>query len=160
MPSRTDTARDPQAATRRRVRAFAVTGAVVAAVAVWAVGDPLLGNDLVVEQPGRAPQDLGAGAVAFVTLVSSLLGWGLLAILERLTSRARLIWAAAALVVLVASFGPLIGVEASGGSKAVLAILHVVVGAIIIPVFWRTAATGGGASGDRRHPVETTPAAR
>ncbi|MER6817512.1 DUF6069 family protein [Spirillospora sp. NPDC000708] len=48
------------------------------------------------------------------------------------------IWAAAALILLAVSFLPIIGVQASGGSKAVLALTHVAVGAVLIPVFWWT----------------------
>jgi hypothetical protein len=136
MPSQTLLGRD--VGSRRRIRALAVAGAVLAAVVVWAVGDPLLGNDLVVKQPEQEAIDLGAGAVVVVTLVSSLLGWALLAALERLTSRAGGIWTVAAVLVLAVSFVPIIGVEASGGSKAVLVLLHLVVGAVIIPVFART----------------------
>lgn len=126
------------AGARRRDRALAVVGAVVAAVVVWAVGDPLLGNDLIVEQPGREPMDLGIGAIVFFSLVSSLLGWALLAVLEKTTSRAALIWTIVALIVLVLSFLPLLGIEATGGSKAVLALTHLAVGGVLIPVFWRT----------------------
>ncbi|MEU7895921.1 DUF6069 family protein [Nonomuraea sp. NPDC049152] len=128
--------------TRRRHRAIGVAATVAAAAAVWVVGEPLLGYDLVVKQPGQAPMDLGLDAIAVVTLVASLLGWALLAGLERLTDRAAAIWTALALLVLALSFLPLFGVESSGGSKAILALLHVAVGAVLIPAFWRTRRTG------------------
>jgi ABC-type branched-subunit amino acid transport system permease subunit len=112
---------------------------VAAAVAVWAVGEPVLGYDLVVGQPGQEATDLGVGAVAFFALAASLLGWALAAGLERVTARAGLVWTVVAFLVLTASFIPLIGVEATGGSKAVLALTHVAVGAVLIPVFRRTA---------------------
>ncbi|QKW33390.1 hypothetical protein HUT06_04555 [Actinomadura sp. NAK00032] len=123
----------------RRARALAVAGAVVAALAVWAVGEPLLGQDLVVEQKGQEPRDLGVAAIGVFALVPSLLGWALLAALERVTPLAARIWTAAALALLAVSFLPVIGVQASGGSKAVLALSHVAVGAVLIPVFHRTA---------------------
>jgi hypothetical protein len=132
----TDTPRT--AGSRRRDRALAVAGAVAAAVVVWAVGDPLLGNDLIVEQPDREPMDLGFAAFAIFSLVSSLLGWALLAILEKTTSRAALIWTVVALIFLILSFLPLTGVEATSGSKAVLAIAHLAVGGVLIPAFWLT----------------------
>jgi hypothetical protein len=125
--------------TRRRNRALAVVGAVAAAVAVWVVGEPLLGYDLVVRQPGQEVRDLGVSAIVVLALAASLLGWALLAALERVTSRARPIWTAVALAVLAASFLPFIGVEASGGSKAVLALAHLAVGAVLIPAFRRSA---------------------
>lgn len=123
----------------RRARALAVTGAVAAALAIWAVGEPLLGHDLVVQQKGQEPRDLGAAAIGVFALVPSLLGWALLAALERVTPLAARIWTAAALILLAVSFLPVIGVQASGGSKAVLALSHVAVGAVLIPVFYRTA---------------------
>jgi hypothetical protein len=128
-----------QAAGRRRQnRALAVLGAVAAAVLVWVVGEPLLGNDLVVVQPGQPAQDLGLAAVATVALGASLLGWATLALLERLTRHGTLIWTVIAAVVLLLSFGPVAGVEATGGTKAVLTVMHAAVGAILLPVFWQT----------------------
>ena len=123
----------------RRARALAVAGAVAAALAVWAVGEPLLGHDLVVQQEGQEPRDLGAAAVGVFALVPSRLGWALLAALEGVTPLAGRIWTAAALALLAVSFLPVTGVEATGGSKAVLALAHVAVGAVLIPVFHRTA---------------------
>ncbi|MFF0520839.1 DUF6069 family protein [Actinomadura nitritigenes] len=60
------------------------------------------------------------------------------------------IWAAAALILLAASFPPIIGVQTSGASKAVLALTHVAVGAVLIPVFWRTATPRAADSGSGR----------
>lgn len=120
------------------LRVIGVAGATAAAVAVWVVGEPLLGNDLVVRQAGQDAQDLGLGAIAVFALVPSLLGWALLAGLERVTSHAWRIWTAIAVTVLAASFLPIMGVEASGGSKAVLALTHLAVGAVLIPFFRRT----------------------
>jgi hypothetical protein len=143
MASRTNSVRDLPAGVRRRNRTIGAAGAVTAAVAVWVVGELVLGNDLVVRQPGKEAMDLGMGAIVFFALVSSLLGWALLAGLERVTARAGVVWTIVALLVLAVSFIPLIGVEATGGSKAVLAFTHVVVGVVLIPVFWRTTAAGG-----------------
>ncbi|MEO3785254.1 DUF6069 family protein [Actinocorallia sp. B10E7] len=129
--------------TRRRDRALTVAGAVAAAALVWVVGEPLLGHDLVVEQPGQEPRDLGVDAFVAFSLVSSFLGWALLAVLERTASRAGAIWTAVALAVLALSFFPLIGVEATGGSKAVLALSHLAVGGVLIPGFRRTISREG-----------------
>ena len=128
----------PPARTRTRDRALAVAGAVVAAVVVWVVGEPLFGQELVVEQPGQEPRDLGAGAFLIFSLLSALLGWALLAVLEKVTPHAARISTAVAVVVLVLSFLPVVSVEASGGAKAVLALAHLAVGAVLIPLFWRT----------------------
>ncbi|WP_020386088.1 DUF6069 family protein [Kribbella catacumbae] len=125
--------------TRRRNRALAVVGAVVAAVLVWVVGEPLLGHDMVIKAEGQEPQDLGASAMVMFSLFFSLLGWALLALLERVTPRAALIWTVVALVVLAVSFFfPLFTIEASSGTKVVLALAHVAVAAVLIPVFRAT----------------------
>ncbi|QFG24092.1 DUF6069 family protein [Actinomadura sp. WMMB 499] len=135
---------------RRRARALAVVGATAAALVVWAIGEPVLGHDMVVQAEGQEPQDLGGAAIGVFALLPSLLGWAVLAGLERLTAHAVRIWTAGALTLLAASFLPFIGVEATGGSKTVLALTHVAVGAVLIPVFWWTAtARRANPGGDR-----------
>lgn len=134
----------------RPARGLAVAGAVAAALVIWAIGEPLLGHDLVVQQKGQEPQDLGAAAIGVFALAPSLLGWAALAVLERVTPLAARIWTAAAVILLAISFLPIMGVEATGGTKAVLALTHVAVGAVLIPVFWRTAATRRADTGSGR----------
>jgi len=123
---------------RRRNRALAVLGAAGAAALVWAVGEPLLANDLVVVQPGQPAQDLGLAAVVTVALGAGLLGWATLALLERLTRHGTLIWTVIAAIVLLLSFGPIAGVEATGGTKAVLTVMHAAVAMVLLPMFWQT----------------------
>lgn len=123
---------------RTRGRLIGVAAAVAAALAVWVVGEPLLGHDLVVEQPDREPLDLGAAAFAFIALGSGLAGWALLAVLERLTRHAWRIWLGVALALLLASYLPLTGVEASTGSIIVLGLAHLAVAGALIPLFHRT----------------------
>ncbi|MFC5752460.1 DUF6069 family protein [Actinomadura rugatobispora] len=124
---------------RRRGRVIAVAATVLAAVLVWLVA-VAAGQDLVVAQPGREAQEVDVVPVLLFSLVPSLLGWALLAALERFAAaRALVVWTAAALVVLLVSFVPLLQVEAAGSTKATLALLHVVVAAVLVPGFWRTA---------------------
>jgi hypothetical protein len=75
--------------------------------------------------------------VVLTTLLAGLAGWGLLALLERFTTRARRTWIVIALVVLVLSLaaGPLGGVTA--GAKVALACLHLAAGAVLIPLLGR-----------------------
>lgn len=124
-----------------RSRAFAVTAAVLAALAVWAGAVPLLGVQLLVRtMPGSSnTQTIGAGFVLAVSLLASLLGWSLLAALERLTQRAATIWTVAASVVLLLSLaGPLTAAVTTGG-KLTLVLLHLGVAAVLIPLLRRTA---------------------
>ncbi|MFD7512724.1 DUF6069 family protein, partial [Streptomyces sp. NPDC059853] len=75
-------------------------------------------------------------SLGFAVLAAAA-GWGLLALLERFTARGLRTWTIVALVVLLASFMPLFGVESDGGTKAALALMHLAVGAAVIPLFRR-----------------------
>lgn len=121
-------------------RMLVVAGAVLATVVVWVIGEPLLGHDLVVVSPGQPATDLGLAEIAFMAVAASLLGWAALAILERITARAVVIWTIAAFVVLAVSFLPFASVETSGGSTVVLALTHIAVAAVLIPGLRRTSA--------------------
>jgi hypothetical protein len=126
----------PTAVKRRRPtgrRAVTVALAVVATVIVWTIADPVLGTDLKVKASGGSVTAIGLGSVIFVTLLSGLVGWGTLALLERLgRSTGRRIWTIAAAVVLVLSLllGPTAGI--GGGAKISLALLHITAGLVII----------------------------
>jgi len=122
-------------------RPTAVLAAVLAPAAIWLVAVPLLGVDLQVAQPsGRAPAEITLPLVIVTALAASLAGWGLLALLERLTHRARTVWTSTAVVALVVSFGPLLGPGTPTASRIVLALLHLTVAAILILALTRSAA--------------------
>jgi hypothetical protein len=76
--------------------------------------------------------------VLFMSLMSALLGWASLAVLDRLTARGTSIWMVLAVIVLTLSFFPLAGITATGGAKVALGLMHVAVAAVLIPVFWLT----------------------
>jgi hypothetical protein len=143
----------PDANTRRRARFLTVAGATGAALALWAVVEVVFGLDL--RGPAFAantePSHVGPAQVLVVSLLASLAGWGLLAVLERFTSRARGSWALVAAVVLIGSLGgPLSGTGATTGERAALVGLHLVVGAVLIPLLYRTSPNGAAASASRR----------
>lgn len=125
--------------TRLRVRASAAIGAVVAAVAVWLIADPVLGYDLEVEQSGGSTMTVSAPFVLATALVASLAGWAALAILERFTHRAGRIWAVGAIIVLVASIGMPLAASTATSTALILSLMHVAVGAILIPALARSA---------------------
>ncbi|WP_435207643.1 DUF6069 family protein [Micromonospora sp. bgisy143] len=120
-----------------RDRAVAVVVAVLAAVAVWSIAT-LSGAQLTVDQ-GAGPQDVTVLAVVLNAAIAALLGWGLLAVLERFSARARRIWTGIALTVLVLSLVPASLVGASAGTRAALVLMHLVVGAVVIVGFRRGA---------------------
>jgi hypothetical protein len=147
-PDQPTTRRDPVTATptgattgaRRVSRLLAVGAAVVAALAVWAVAALALGIDVQEPPRGAGPvRDLAVGNVVLASAVASLAGWALLAVLERVTTRARTIWTSIAVVVAVLSLGgPLTAAAVTTANRAVLAALHVVVAAVLIPLLART----------------------
>jgi hypothetical protein len=114
-----------------------VAGAAVAALAVWAIADPLAGVDLRV-RTGTTVQEVGPVAVAVVAVLVSAAGLALLALLERLMRRGRTAWLITACVVAVLSLlGPAGGVTA--GAKLSLACMHIAVAAVLIGVVAGTA---------------------
>ncbi len=82
--------------------------------------------------------DVGVGAVAAVTLLSTFAGWGLLAILEGWSRRPRTIWTVSSVAVTIVSLGPLLSDGTSVADRVALAALHVVVAAIYVPLMSRT----------------------
>ena len=121
-----------------RSRALTVAAATVAAVAVWAISVPLLGVHLLVRFGTGATQSVGIDYVAGATVLASLAGWGVLALLERRTARARTIWTGAALVVVLVSLSLPLTAGTTSSTTAVLAVMHVAVAAILIPGLRRT----------------------
>ena len=120
-----------------RARALAVIAAALAALGVWLVTDPLLGIDLTgPTAPGSEQlQPITPAKVAGGSLIAALAGWALLALLERFTARARTIWTAIALLVALLSLaGPLSILASTEASVLALALMHVVVAAVLIPI--------------------------
>ncbi|ONK14750.1 DUF6069 family protein [Streptomyces sp. MP131-18] len=117
-----------------RRRRLAVTGlAALAPVLVWVVADPVLGHRLRIID-GEQTLDIGAVPVVVVALLAALVGWGLLAALERFGVRhARAVWTGVAVAVLAMSFLPLTGDGMDGGTRAALALMHLAVAAVLIP---------------------------
>ncbi len=125
------------APSRTRQRLLAVLAAPVAALIVWLLAVPVLGADLVVKS-GDTLQEVVAPMVVLVALVAALAGWGLLAVLERITARARLVWTVVTLVFLALSLlGPL-GSAANSFARTTLVCMHLVVGAVVILLLRRS----------------------
>jgi hypothetical protein len=126
----------PRTAGRWRRRLVVVAAAVVATVVVFLVITLIAGQEL--SSPAMNNQDsteVNVGSVIAVSALASLVAWGLLALLERFTAKARTIWTIVAAVVLLLSLGgPLSGEDVSTGNRVGLVLLHLTVAAVLIPL--------------------------
>jgi len=119
-------------------RALGVAAASAAALIAWAIVDPVGGVRLAVHS-GDGTTTIGPVSVLMTSLVTGLLGWACLAVLERVVRRPRLAWTGTAAVSLALSLlGPL-GSAVDGASRAGLVGLHIVVGVVLIAVLGGTA---------------------
>ncbi|GAA4254618.1 DUF6069 family protein [Dactylosporangium darangshiense] len=124
-------------ATRLRVGALTVGGAVLAAALLWTAAQ-ILGIELRVDpRNGQAPSAVGLPLTVTFALAVSLLGWGARALLDRFTRSAPVVWTVLAVVVLLVSFLPLFIFEATGAAKTILALMHIAVAAVLISTFSR-----------------------
>jgi hypothetical protein len=115
---------------KRTRRLLTVLAASAAAILLWAAATPLAGVNLVAEQAGE-PATIEPAAIVLAGLVIGFAAWGLLAVLEKFTARAGLIWSIIAGAVLALSLtGPL--AAATTAAMLVLMGMHVVVGGILI----------------------------
>ena len=121
-----------------RARALCVACGAAAAAIAWAVEVPLLGIRLSVRFGAMPAQTVAAGQVAGVALAAGLLGWLLLAVLERRTPHARSAWVIAALVVLALSLTMPMATATSVPAAAGLIVLHLAAGTVVIPGMART----------------------
>jgi hypothetical protein len=133
----------PAARRRARGRAVVVAGAVAAALGVWLVAVPLLGVDLQVQPNGGRAQAVGVGEVVVASLAAALLGWALLALLERRTARALTLWTSAAVAVLLLSLGAPLTAARTASAAIVLVALHLTVAAVVIVGLRRTSSLSG-----------------
>jgi hypothetical protein len=128
-------------AARRRARPLAVVVAVLVALVVWAVAEQGFGIDLRSPANGsQASWEINPAVVGVTSGVASLAAWGLLALLERLTAHPRTLWTAIAVLVLLISLGgPLSGTGITSANRVALALMHLSVAAVLIPLLPRTA---------------------
>jgi hypothetical protein len=144
----TTQSRNVVAGSRWKGRLLAVVAAVVAALVVYLLITQAFGQDLRTPgMSGREATELNIGAVLLVSALASLAAWGLLAVLERFTARARTIWTVVAVVGLVLSLaGPMSGTGITTGNRLALALMHVVVGAVLIVLMRRAPGRDGPAA--------------
>ena len=128
---------------RSWARALWAAGGAAAAAIAWAVEVPLLGIRLTVRFGAMAPQTVVAGQVVGAALVAGLLGWLLLAALDRRAAHARTartgaghvgaVWTGTALLVLAVSLALPVAAATTTSAAAGLVVLHLIVAAVVIP---------------------------
>ncbi|MBO3732726.1 DUF6069 family protein [Glycomyces niveus] len=117
-----------------RTRLLALGAALVATSLAWVVAY-LAGVELTASQPGMDAVPIGVVNVAASVLLFGGLGWLARAVLDRFAKRrAVLVWRIGAGAVFVLEWFPVILTDATWGTKAFLAVLHLIVAAILIPV--------------------------
>jgi hypothetical protein len=121
-----------------RSRALCAAGGALVAALAWIVEVPLLGIHLNFRFGTGHTQAIAIGQVIGVAVAASLLGWLLLALLERRTAHARLLWTTIALATLAASLALPLAVATTTSAVAGLIVMHVTVGAVVIPAMART----------------------
>ena len=84
-----------------------------------------------------APTTVSPWFVLAGALAASLCGWGLLVVLEHRTHRGPAIWTAAAVAVAIASLSLPIAAGVTVASTTALALMHLAVAAVLIPVLRR-----------------------
>jgi hypothetical protein len=124
-----------------RARALCAAGGALAAALAWIVEVPLLGIHLNVRFGAGHVQTIAIGQVIGVTVAAALFGWLLLALLERRTPHARVRWTLIALAALAASLALPLAFATTTSAVAGLIVMHVSVGAAVIPALARTART-------------------
>jgi len=122
-----------------RARALCAAGGALAAALTWIVEVPLLGIHLNFRFGAGHIQTIALGQVIGVAVAASLFGWLLLALLERRTPRARLLWTTVALTALAASLALPLAVATTSSAVAGLIAMHLTVGAAVIPAMAHTA---------------------
>lgn len=122
-------------------RIVAVLVAALAGVLAWVLIEPVGGVDLMGPARSSRPQlDINAVAVAMSALVSTLIGWGVLALMERRARNPRRAILIFAVVGTILSLGaPFSGGGIDTGQRMLLLLLHLVVAAVFIPLMARTA---------------------
>lgn len=112
-----------------------IAGGAVAALAVWVVAGPVLGTDLAaLPSPGAgAALEITPSAVVISSVVAGLLGWAVLALLERFTARAATAWRWVAGAATLLSLGGPLTLAEGVGATVTLTLMHLVVAAVLIP---------------------------
>ena len=132
----------PTTRSPRLGRILTIVIAVGVALIVWGIGRLLVGHELTVTGSGaNTATVVGPAAVIVASLAGGLLGWVTATLVERLTSKAGIVWLVLATVVLAISLAGPITQSIDGNTTIALLVLHLSVGAVLITGLRRTIPT-------------------
>lgn len=134
----TVTAPTADAASSTRSRVTAVVLGIVAATTVHLIALAAGAEMLVPAFEGDGTQQLATIGVAASAAGAVLIGWLVATAATRWTARPRTSWLVFAILGLVASFVPVVAIEATALTKGVLALQHLLVAGVVVPLFART----------------------
>ena len=125
--------------TGKRLAAIAI--AVVAAIVAWFVIENLGNVELMTPtMQGRPSMEISAVPIALSVIVATLIGWGAMSLIERRAQNPRRTWTTLAVIGALLLLGaPFAGEGLDTTQRILLAVLHVVVAAVFIPLFAQTA---------------------
>lgn len=116
------------------VRWLTVAAAAAGAMVIWVIAVPAAGVDLVATPVGGPTTHINGVTVLVASLLVGLVGFGLLTLLERRSTKGLRTWTIVAAVVLLLSLASSMGGEGTA-AKLVLTLMHLVVGAVLITGF-------------------------
>jgi hypothetical protein len=122
---------------RPGARAAGIVTAILVNWVIRTIGS-LAGADFVVLDRGETTYVTYAVLAIFTTGIS-LVGWGILAVLERITRFGKAIWTTGATCLLLLSAVPIIFAQAAMPSKIFLAIINTATYFVVVPVMRKTA---------------------
>jgi hypothetical protein len=124
----------PMTTTARPYRAGLVAAATAATSTAYLAASAAGVDFLLTDSQSPEGHHLVLPEIAGFTLVFAGLGWGTLAILEKVTRHAKAVWLALATAVLLLSFVPIALETATAGTKTLLVLIHIAVFAVVAPM--------------------------
>jgi hypothetical protein len=141
----------------RRNRHATVAAVVATAAASWAAVTQVAGVHLGVQFPGSGPTSVALGATIGAAATATVVGWAVLAVVEKRVSGPRRTWVTLAVAALAVSLGLPAAFATTTAAAIGLAAIHVAVAAVAITGLARTATTGRPAAAATSGPARRLP---
>jgi hypothetical protein len=116
-------------------RLAALVLAYIGCSIVWLIADPIGGASMKVEAMGGDIQHINLLGLVTSVLSYGIVAWIVLMLIERFAPAPRKTWLAVSVVVLILTLFTAWAGGESDGTSITLIIMHLVAGAVIIPIF-------------------------